>query len=59
MKEEKIKAELRRSALEDDFPYMQCSHDAWVTSCRWRSASEKFMTVDHSRVFFLLLAEAL
>lgn len=56
---ERIKEELRRSALEDKNPIFQCSHIAWATSWKWRVKLETFKNVDHCRMFFLFIAEAL
>ena len=58
MTKAEIIAELRRSAVEDEDPYMDCLHGAWIGAEKLRT----FYDVGEpeiERMFFLLVACAL
>lgn len=57
-----IKAELRRSAIEDEFPYIGCSKDAHEAAVSYTNPHEFLYLFRYSteiRTFYLLVAEAL
>lgn len=61
MNKKQIKAELRRSAVEDDYPFARMDDDAWKELREWFilddvDASSFF---PQTRMFMLLVAEAL
>ena len=57
-----IKAELRRSACEDELPFHGVSEAAWEEACEWKSDKMHQHMSDMEcdlRTFFLLVAEAM
>ena len=60
MTKSQIKAELRRSACEDDMPWREVDEDVWGVVCDWHHGMYVlFSKPDDQRMFFLFLAEAL
>lgn len=61
MNKQQIKAELRRSACEDENPLYQLSSEAYLATWELRIPSEQlgYMSQSDRRTFFLLIAEAL
>lgn len=62
MNKAQIKAELRRSACEDEKPWSGLSYDVWhLVLWQWCGKFEFMdeMAHDNNRTFFLLVAEAL
>lgn len=65
MTKSQIKAELRRSACEDDCPYEECQfsnknwHDLMDNFRKLPEENVGYLSTDNCRTFFLLVAEAL
>lgn len=59
MNKAQIKAELRRSACEDECPPSDIKHAAFMESWRWRQEYQIYENIDDYRTFYLLIAEAL
>lgn len=59
MTKTQIKAELRRSALEDIWPWGQVAPKVWLFVQDWFVDSDPFEVAPHARCFFLLVAAAL
>lgn len=61
MNKEQIKAELRRSACEDENPLYQLRSEAYLATWELRIPSEKlgYLNQTERRIFFLIVAEAL
>jgi hypothetical protein len=61
MNKKQIIAELRRSATDDEFPFMQVEWDAIEVAFGFRGASEQPGNMDRDALgtFYLLVAEAL
>lgn len=61
MTKSQIKAELRRSACEDDYPYGSVDILAWVKAVSFCDETPSLYDLkrDDCRTFFLLVAEAL
>ena len=60
MRYEDIKAELRRSACEDKYPYLDVKQEAFDYAFTWSESKRYFNpSSDNVRTFFLLVAEAM
>jgi len=63
MTTDEIRAELRRSAMEDAHPFRDCAPSAYYAAASSRTLMDAAMDahrfVDQHRMFFLLVAEAL
>lgn len=60
MTKDQIKAELRRSALEDEYPAFEVADGVFLYLLReWRIQESRWKDNMHPRFFFLLVAEAL
>jgi hypothetical protein len=59
MTRNQIKAELRRSATEDLDPPRGLAQVAWLEQLSWYREDEWLMDGDETRIFLLLVAEAL
>jgi len=63
MTKSQIKAELRRSACDDEWPVFDVSYDALDKAVEYKDSREdqliSCLDLDEQRTFFLLVAEAL
>ncbi len=61
MNKEQIKAELRRSACEDENPLYELGTEAYIATLELRIPSERlgYLNQTERRIFFLIVAEAL
>lgn len=61
MTKSQIKAELRRSALEDSDPFWGLAEPAFSEACEFKRPSESLFGpgIDGLRTFYLLVAEAI
>jgi len=61
MNRELIIAELRRSAIEDQRPWIGCTHSAWAAACNALTNNEVLSdsTSEDAAMFFLIVACAM
>lgn len=62
MTKDEIRAELRRSAMEDESPMGEMSEEAWMVVLLWRRyiyEAVADLSIDDRRTFMLIIAEAL